>query len=943
VYFYLKLDYPSTNLKKPFEAPIEHGIKKLKELKIKSKENKSFDRPKINRSAYSSSKIKINNPKQHEEEYHSKNKSLNYIRENHNKLPDFSHEDRDVFNTIIALWQELGVTDNYKKTFEEISEQLDLINRNGYYEFELNQLKNLKENLTRLSEEIKSREKAIELFSYFEIYIKKKENENNVLENIIATIQNIRVLSINIVNHFIKFRKTSSYDILNGKFDINLIESNFKIDFNYLIKMKNDSDFLANSALKSYFNFSNESDPFFITVASSYTPTFSYHENDINSFSNFKKIKVPIEDNMLVSIKTCQFYIIQELAYTEMNRVANDSSKFLSSASLYHRNLRSANHSNKNFSQPVININNSKKNLNSQNLINRNFFLNTNKPRKLVKMESGSNNSIQKYLNNPSRLFSAKSKEKLNDSRVNVVVTDEKIGDDTSMVIKKPKKIKIHTEHAEKEEPRNDTNLPPYQIRKEKSDGNEMKKIRLDSRNRHKQDIYDEENKQNNNSPRNNQMNDQEKMFEIIKKIDDALKVSETIERIENMEKLSEEKTKEKSGYINNPYEIDGKIQDIKFNNKNSNRQIPLVTHDVIDSEVLSPNKEKLNNICDSSIINKSEHDNNFDIRNVSFKIHSGNINLFQSNYAEYLSRINEEQKVIFNIDPEIKYYARGNFPKILKINYNLNSNDYLCGVAAIYYDPYNPNIKLIISQFSTIFFNFYHEIFQKFLNYIKECIRFKEIYLELHYGNNNKINIKYITEIISKKNKFRWIALENTEEGRKTKYRYVDSDNNMSDDPYMRNDPRDIFNLVNCIVINMKEKQKINKKFTSENFSNDEYEICLFPVTCLLSNLVYNHDFESENGLMKNFKHGSLTKYQNVVKNVGSTKSEVEEFLKDNLKVEESQNSDYLIPQLVNNYFNETGENIYSVLMKVNLKFENVFTMRIENIIYNRITVSIL
>jgi hypothetical protein len=628
-----------------------------------------------------------------------------------------------------------------------------------------------------------------------------------------------------------------------------------------------------------------------------------------------------------------------------MNRVANDSSKFLSSASSYHRNLRSANQTNKNFSQPIMNTNNSNKNLNNQNVMNRNFFLNTNKPRKLVKLESGSNNSIQKYLNNPKRLFSAKSKEKSNDSRMNVVVTEEKIGNDNSMVIKKPKKIKIHIEHEEKEEPRNDTNLPPTQNRKEKFDLNEIKKIHIDSRNRNKEDIYDEENKQNYESPRNDQMNDQEKMYEIIKKIDDALKVSETIERIENMEKVSEEKTKEKAGYINKSNDIEGKNQEIKFDNKYSNRQIPLETHHLINSELESPKKEKLKigKNLDLSIINESECENNFNIENVQFEIHSGNINLFQSTYAEYLSKINEEQKIIFNINPEIKYYAKGNFPKILKIIYNLNSKDYLCGVAAIYYDPFNPNVKLTISQFSTVFYNFYHEIFQKFLNYLKECIRFKEIYLELHYGNNNKINIKYITDIISKKNKFRWIALENTEEGRKTKYRYVDSDNNLSDDCNIRNDPRDIFTLVNCIVTNMKEKQKINKNFTSDNFTNDEYEICLFPVTCLLSNLVYNHDFESENALMKNFKHSSLTKYQNVVKNVGSTKSEVEEFLKHNLKVEESQNSNYSISELVNNYFNEKEDNIYSVLMKINLKFENVFTMKIENMIYNRITVNIL
>lgn len=79
--------------------------------------------------------------------------------------------------------------------------------------------------------------------------------------------KNLRVLSINIVNYFVKVRENSSYFILGGKFDLDNLSKTFNFDRNYLIKMKNDTDFLKKSPLSKFFNFSQESDPFLIALA----------------------------------------------------------------------------------------------------------------------------------------------------------------------------------------------------------------------------------------------------------------------------------------------------------------------------------------------------------------------------------------------------------------------------------------------------------------------------------------------------------------------------------------------------------------------------------------------------------------------------------------------------------------------------------------------------
>jgi len=92
----------------------------------------------------------------------------------------------------------------------------------------------------------------------------------------VQVFKNIRVLSINIINYFNKVREASSYYIMGGKFNLDNLSSGFNYDRNYLIKMKNDTDFLRNSLLGKYFNFYHDSDPFLISIAEKYEKEDEY-------------------------------------------------------------------------------------------------------------------------------------------------------------------------------------------------------------------------------------------------------------------------------------------------------------------------------------------------------------------------------------------------------------------------------------------------------------------------------------------------------------------------------------------------------------------------------------------------------------------------------------------------------------------------------------------
>jgi hypothetical protein len=114
---------------------------------------------------------------------------------------------------------------------------------------------------------------------------------------------NIRIISINIVNYYIKIREVSSYAVLGGKYDLDKVNKLYNFDKNYLIKMRYDLDFLNQSVLEQFFNFAEDADPFLVSPAE----------------KSGDKYHVPIDEDMHSSIKNCQFQILQDMIYYHIN------------------------------------------------------------------------------------------------------------------------------------------------------------------------------------------------------------------------------------------------------------------------------------------------------------------------------------------------------------------------------------------------------------------------------------------------------------------------------------------------------------------------------------------------------------------------------------------------------------------------------------------------
>lgn len=154
-----------------------------------------------------------------------------------------------------------------------------------------------------MSKEVQSREKTINSLYLINEAISREEYDERTLGEIVHCIKNIRILSLNIVNHLMKIRELSSYNVLGGKIDLEKINKVYLFDRNYFIKMKYDLDFLKNSKLAYFYEIEfEESDPFLILV-------------NFKSEENSKKYFLKVADDMLNTLKQSQFLILQDLIF----------------------------------------------------------------------------------------------------------------------------------------------------------------------------------------------------------------------------------------------------------------------------------------------------------------------------------------------------------------------------------------------------------------------------------------------------------------------------------------------------------------------------------------------------------------------------------------------------------------------------------------------------
>ena len=214
-----------------------------------------------------------------------------------------------LYKQITDLWDKLGISKSYQNIFENVCLQLSPSYRDGYFNNEINHLSSILNLLLEINSNIDKRKNIISLLKQFNnIELEGNENINEYIQKAISLLIDLRKISIIIVDNYGKLRQLIGYDLYINKFENDKI-----IDYNkdYLIEMKNDTDFLSSSNLANYFSFANENDPFLTAIANN-------NNNNNNNLNQY--ISIPIDEELLNNIKNCQYILLNEILNNELIR-----------------------------------------------------------------------------------------------------------------------------------------------------------------------------------------------------------------------------------------------------------------------------------------------------------------------------------------------------------------------------------------------------------------------------------------------------------------------------------------------------------------------------------------------------------------------------------------------------------------------------------------------
>ena len=239
---------------------------------------------------------------------------------------------QEEMNELKDLWKSLGITTEYQINFWKILSKYtdkEIIDR--YISYEKKDLIQLKSEIEKLKKEILKRENDLEklrkidiiyrenenMYNYYKNSDSNEENEEQlnkykdnkiIIENDIENLlKSLRLHTINTVLLFSKFRNQYNYYFTSGKIDINQISNENQFDYNYLAKVKTDTNFLLDTSLVTLYNFSNfENDPFFLSLLKK--------SEDNNEY----KYLTATEDT-LNTINQCMYIIDQEEMIFKIN------------------------------------------------------------------------------------------------------------------------------------------------------------------------------------------------------------------------------------------------------------------------------------------------------------------------------------------------------------------------------------------------------------------------------------------------------------------------------------------------------------------------------------------------------------------------------------------------------------------------------------------------
>jgi len=245
----------------------------------------------------------INNcllPKLNESEKNNIPKRNDY---DYSELEESSNtEIKNELSVISTLWDELGITEDYKYQFNQILESNIYSQKMIFYQ-EKENLQKFKTSLIKLKKEINNRENNISnLIKKIKSFDVKKEANKSLLKEVISIIKNLRLNAVNIVIYINRVRELGFYYYFQGKWDLIKLKDEYLYNNNYLLQMNEDLNFLKNSCLKEYIDFGKGKVDAFLTNCSQ----FNQDRKDKN------KIIIPIAEDLIQLIEQSIFFVIQD-------------------------------------------------------------------------------------------------------------------------------------------------------------------------------------------------------------------------------------------------------------------------------------------------------------------------------------------------------------------------------------------------------------------------------------------------------------------------------------------------------------------------------------------------------------------------------------------------------------------------------------------------------
>ena len=815
---YLKEQFYSENYKKNNTSNKTRGKSGFKIYKEKNNSNKL--------------KIKGNyllkNNTNKNDDFHNLNNTEENLQKNSIRIS--SNDDINIYNNenkyylmpkeeleicVEILWNKLAVKEAYSIKFNILKkEKGNEETQKDLLIMEIQNLKKMEKFLKNLNENIDSREKAISLLKKLVEVIEKQfinlnlDIRENILNDFLSALKNYRIITIKLVENIDYFRQIFSYAMNKGKFHEKILMKKYGLlddecvnnyKGNYLLKLKDDIDFLGKSKINGYKNimkFSEKEDPFLLNISEI----------------------VPINKEDYSNIKQCQYIITQEMIF---DKIINDKDNNKIIDNKDKKNIKEINNNKyqKKEKEQISCINKSSEKKNENNkikktekivietqLIDKNnyekFFGNndlieeTSEEQTLLDLKKGYD-IIHNFNKNKKQKIEAKDKEK-NLDNLNLNKTEEvSIKKDEKEIInnKIEESIKIERENSIEKEDKKEKNEVKEELNENKNNKIEESLKKENSFIHIEENINVNQEKNKNKKtveiestpkiePKNNNRTIPEEEVDITntyKKSEEHMPKTEKKEiepKLELKDKDNNDDIVNIQEKIDNTEQIKNKDNNIE-NNNNSLSQSKIQKKISRSLTPKSQRESKINNILTSNEVNKDNNQSNTDIFNTEKNINTdtisfycGKLSDFISIYSTYYKRIPEEQKIIFNIKENIIEYIHNNFyPKIIIFGNKKNKEiKGLCIISHIFWKKNELYVEHISSykneereKIFEMFFSFIKENSYKILGYDNN-IKENDIYIDLYYKNEEGKFIinEEIKDYFKKKINFKWVKLVN-------------------------------------------------------------------------------------------------------------------------------------------------------------------------------------